>query len=332
VIGFCIKVRGAKMNRVILAAFGVLLATAAGQSEEYFGVFSDGPSGTFIRAEPRPLFRLSHVFRFKDPNGFEWSVPQDAEVDGASIPTVFWSVIGGPFEGNYLKASVIHDHYCRAMERTAHDTHRNFYYGMRAEGVPDWKAKLMHWAVATFGPSWKIEKRVVQEMTCSSDNNRCTITPVERQEVVSEPSVDLEDPEVLAVALAKFGAIAKTLKTTNGETLDVTAFGNVDASLKSIEENAAEIRRSVETKEFRTNPDALGILVPAEIRSIDDIQAWPQNSLPTYSAVPGLNDETQVPANGVFRLEPGGATDLQRDLRLEERTFQLPRELRQLPQ
>lgn len=61
--------------------------------------------------------------------------------------------------GRYIHASIIHDKYCDTRERTAHDTHRNFYYGMRASGVSPSKAKLMYWAVRTFGPSWTIEVR-----------------------------------------------------------------------------------------------------------------------------------------------------------------------------
>lgn len=318
------------MIRVLVTAFGVFLATEAAHSEEYFGEFSDGPAGTFVSAEPRPRFRLTDIFKFKDPNGFEWSVPQNTEVDGASIPAAFWSFIGGPFEGNYLKASVIHDYFCETKERTAHDTHRNFYYGMRAEGVPDWKAKLMHWAVATFGPSWTIEKRIVHELRCSP-NNTCQLSYVQRDQVVAAPAVDLEDPEVLAVALGKFGAVARTLKTTDGDTLDVTALGNVDGSLKSIEENAAEIRRTIVTEQFKTDPASVGVLVHAEIGSLDEVQAWPQNALPTFSTLPSMNRQTETPSSGGFRLEPGGVENLGRDLRLEQRTFQLPNDLRQLP-
>jgi hypothetical protein len=47
-----------------------------------------------------------------------WTVQPHKEVDGASIPQAFWSIIGGPFEGFYIKASVVHDHYCEVKTRT----------------------------------------------------------------------------------------------------------------------------------------------------------------------------------------------------------------------
>jgi Protein of unknown function (DUF1353) len=128
----------------LVVSLGPIVSFA--QTDEYFGDFLDKLRGVFnVEAMPRPMFKLESDFRFKDPNGLLWLAPAGEEVDGASIPQPFWSFIGGPFEGAYINASVIHDHYCKTKERTEHDTHRNFYYGMRTSGVPDWKAKLMHW-------------------------------------------------------------------------------------------------------------------------------------------------------------------------------------------
>jgi hypothetical protein len=53
--------------------------------------------------------KLVEPFRYIDPTGLSWDAPIGAVVDGASIPQVAWSVIGGPFEGKYRNASVIHD-------------------------------------------------------------------------------------------------------------------------------------------------------------------------------------------------------------------------------
>ncbi|MBO0753482.1 MAG: DUF1353 domain-containing protein, partial [Bradyrhizobiaceae bacterium] len=60
---------------------------------------------------------IMEPFQFIDPHDRRWSVPRGIAVDGASIPQVFWSVIGGPFEGRYRNASVIHDYYCKARTR-----------------------------------------------------------------------------------------------------------------------------------------------------------------------------------------------------------------------
>ncbi len=97
---------------------------------------------------------LVERFEFIDPEGQRWPVPAGAVVDGASIPRVFWSVIGGPFEGLYRNASVIHDYYCGVQVRNYEAVHRVFYDAMMASGVESTKAWLMYEAVERFGPRW----------------------------------------------------------------------------------------------------------------------------------------------------------------------------------
>ena len=196
-----------------------------------FGQFSPGPDGRFVSSAPRPKFRLLAPFGFKDPHGRVWEVPKGVEVDGASIPRAFWTVIGGPFEGNYLNASVVHDHYCRVRTRTAQDTHRTFYYGMRAMGVSEAQAKKMLWAVTTFGPNWQL------------------VGPRDRGEespsvAVADPEVDLEDAATRARAEARFEEIAQALQESDGSRIPGEA-GAADASLESIEADAARFRSSL---------------------------------------------------------------------------------------
>jgi uncharacterized protein DUF1353 len=54
------------------------------------------------------LMTLVESFAYIDSSGRTWRVPSGVQVDGASIPQVFWSIIGGPFEGRYRNASIIH--------------------------------------------------------------------------------------------------------------------------------------------------------------------------------------------------------------------------------
>lgn len=145
--------------KFFLLLFVLFMPHLALTEEEYFGKFESAPKlEVKNEAEGRPKFVLLSDFSFNDPNGFTWTTPKDWVVDGATIPKVAWSIVGGPLSGKYLHASIIHDYYCDTEERTAHDTHRNFYYGMRANGVPKGKATTMYWVVRTFGPSWKVVK------------------------------------------------------------------------------------------------------------------------------------------------------------------------------
>ena len=104
---------------------------------------SDGRGGTLL--EPITYTR---------EEGGRWPVPGGAALDGASIPRAFWTLIGGPFEGKYRDASIVHDHYCVVKERAWADTHRMFYEAMRCSGVGKRKAGVMFYAVHRFGPRW----------------------------------------------------------------------------------------------------------------------------------------------------------------------------------
>lgn len=94
-------------------------------------------------------------FAYIDPRGKRWDAPKGSIVNGASIPRSFWTFIGGPFEGQYRNASVVHDVYCETMSEPSGDVHFMFYEACRCGGVPERKAKLLYYAVSTFGPQWQ---------------------------------------------------------------------------------------------------------------------------------------------------------------------------------
>lgn len=104
--------------------------------------------------------RLLEPFGFKGPDCREWPVPRGAVVDGASIPRVFWTLIGGPFEGRYRDGSVVHDYYCKVRTAASDDVHEMFYHAMLANGVDSITAGVMYFAVKWFGPQWQYLKRI----------------------------------------------------------------------------------------------------------------------------------------------------------------------------
>ncbi len=108
--------------------------------------------------------QLLEKFTYIDPQKIIWDSPENSIIDGASIPRVAWSLIGGPFEGKYRNASVIHDVACDLALRRWEDVHEAFYNAMRAGGVEVMKAKIMYGAVYHFGPRWPAKAvRVVDE-------------------------------------------------------------------------------------------------------------------------------------------------------------------------
>jgi len=113
--------------------------------------------------------KLFQDFGFNDLRETNWNVPRHAIVDGASIPQSLWSIIGGPFEGKYRDASVIHDYFCDVRTRPWRDVHRVFYEGMRASGVGETRAKIMYAAVYFKGPRWN--DTVVHNSNIKADDN-----------------------------------------------------------------------------------------------------------------------------------------------------------------
>ena len=91
---------------------------------------------------------------FEDSYSITWTAPAGSRVDGASIPRIFWRVIGGPLTGRYRRASVVHDVFCMTKDRPHRMVHRMFWEAMRADGVGRIKARTMYWAVRAFGPKW----------------------------------------------------------------------------------------------------------------------------------------------------------------------------------
>jgi hypothetical protein len=63
--------------------------------------------------------------------------------------------MGGPFEGKYRNASVLHDVAYEKKERPPQDCDRMFYNAMRCSGVSVVEAKTMYYALNRFGHHWR---------------------------------------------------------------------------------------------------------------------------------------------------------------------------------
>ena len=98
---------------------------------------------------------LLNDFRYTDPQGIVWVAPAGSVVDGASIPRSLWSFMGGPFEGKYRNASVLHDVAYTMQNRPPKECDRMFYNAMRRSGVSALEAKTMYFSLLRFGRHWK---------------------------------------------------------------------------------------------------------------------------------------------------------------------------------
>jgi Protein of unknown function (DUF1353) len=82
----------------------------------------------------RSMTLLSEL-RYTDPQGVIWIAPAGSQVDGASIPRSLWTLMGGPFEGKYRNASVLHDVAYDQKNRPHEVCDQMFYNAMRCSGV-----------------------------------------------------------------------------------------------------------------------------------------------------------------------------------------------------
>jgi hypothetical protein len=66
--------------------------------------------------------------------------------------------MGGPFEGKYRNASVLHDVAYDQKNRPHEVCDRMFYHAMRCSGVSAVEAGTMYYALRKFGRHWKAPK------------------------------------------------------------------------------------------------------------------------------------------------------------------------------
>jgi hypothetical protein len=97
---------------------------------------------------------LQEPLRFKDGDGLVWEAMAGLVTDGASIPGIFQPFIGEPFNEKFIKAAIVHDHYCDRHVRSWRMTHRVFYAALLDQGVAMAKAKTMYLGVLVGGPKW----------------------------------------------------------------------------------------------------------------------------------------------------------------------------------
>ncbi len=116
--------------------------------------YYNGEPVTRWNPDGRTMTLLTEL-RYTDPNGEVWVAPIGSVVDGASIPRYLWSIMGGPFEGKYRNASVLHDVAYGEHNRPWWDSDRMFYNAMRCSGVSAVEAKTIYYALYKFGRHWK---------------------------------------------------------------------------------------------------------------------------------------------------------------------------------
>jgi hypothetical protein len=135
---------------------------------------------------------LLNELRYTDPQGVVWIAPAGSKVDGASIPRSLWTFMGGPFEGKYRNASVLHDVAYEQQNRPWADCDRMFYNAMRCSGVGAVEAGTMYYSLYKFGRHWKFEVKRAKKVKPSDrvaqnepEEQFPRAVPVNREEVTA---------------------------------------------------------------------------------------------------------------------------------------------------
>ena len=89
-------------------------------------------------------------------------IPKGFICDGASIPKIFWSLIGGPL-GPYAPAAVVHDFLYRFQTRTRAESDRIFLEAMKVLKVSWWRRRTMWLAVRSWAwIPWNKYKKIIK--------------------------------------------------------------------------------------------------------------------------------------------------------------------------
>lgn len=155
-------------RKAVLLFFALIISTVSPAYAEFTGTFDLSPTG----CEATGLCKLTYNLIYKDPKKIEWQADAQDSTDGATIPAWAQPFIGKPFDKSYIKAAVIHDHYCVRQVRPWRQTHRVFYDALVELGIDSVKSKLMYYAVYLGGPKWA---KLMPGKTCGT-NSSCINT------------------------------------------------------------------------------------------------------------------------------------------------------------
>jgi hypothetical protein len=92
------------------------------------------------------IWELTKPYRYKNKK-IQVDIPEGFKSDGASIPKIFWSIIGSPWTGKYARAALIHDfcYWKQIFTRKISDV--IFLDAMEVLRVSLWRRRIMYYSV-----------------------------------------------------------------------------------------------------------------------------------------------------------------------------------------
>jgi hypothetical protein len=100
-------------------------------------------------------WRLQDDFSYEDDH-IKVIIKSDFITDGASIPKLFWSIVGNPLENDLLKPAIIHDGLYTLMQLKRLECDKLLREMLLFNGTSKVKSYLIYYIVRLFGGShWK---------------------------------------------------------------------------------------------------------------------------------------------------------------------------------
>lgn len=95
-------------------------------------------------------YKINSNLSFEN-NDFKVTVKKGLVTDGASIPRIFWSIIGCPSNGKYVGSAIIHDGLYMSEIISRKDADKIFLDMLKHNGIGYIKRNLMYFAVRLGG-------------------------------------------------------------------------------------------------------------------------------------------------------------------------------------
>lgn len=192
---------------------------------------------------------LAKEFGYIDADRVGWEARKGLPTDGASIPPWARPFVGEPFEKAFIKAAVIHDHYCDRRVRPWRQTHRVFYNALLESGVSRSKAGVMYFAVLVGGPKWM---KVVKGKPCGLGID--CINDVRTAASVPDGTLSLGEENAIFIARPDDFGSAEFARTMAEEAPELTKRG--EALSREDVERAAAVAMAGDL--FFSNGDEVG--------------------------------------------------------------------------
>ena len=255
--------------KVIFAILLIFIWNGLAFGQNRHGEFDSEAAGAIVQHPVRPYFRLDRSFNYRAPNNVTWTAPAGEVVDGASIPAPAWSLVGGPFDGGYLWAAIIHDYYCCAKSREWAEIHDAFWLGMLTMDIPRSKASLMWAAVWYMGPDkWTVIPDVDPSIPCNSIEDH--------QRLALDSQYDRINDQGRRIAVAKFTGMIRKMYATGGRVVDVVDGRLIHPNMSEAKQHLDNLHRAMR-QNFDFPRDQLGlisVLTDDDGVDLDEVAPW----------------------------------------------------------